>query len=116
MYPEEKDLDYKLKEGQSYQFNCVGRIFIEPEHPYYEAGKEYEFLLIRISEDRNILDEKTYSAWLRDVHGKEWECRIDKPLSVESGISSLKCRVDRIKKARLFLSQTGLHISKAGLQ
>ncbi|MBT4400345.1 MAG: hypothetical protein HN936_18470 [Bacteroidetes bacterium] len=86
------------------KINCTGRIFIEPEHPYYALGDRYDFLLIKITEEKNIWNEPSYTAWVRDLHRKEWACPIDKPDLFQPGMSYLSCRVERIKKAQLLLS------------
>lgn len=100
---------YALKIGRSItcfvdKINCSGQIFLEPQHPYYTPGERYDFLLIRISQETNIWGAKTYTAWVRDLHRFEWPCLIDQPEYLEPGISHLSCRVERIKKAQLFLS------------
>ena len=41
---------------------------------------------------------------MRDLHGLEWSCPIDKAEDIEPGYSYLACRVDRIKKGELILS------------
>jgi len=86
------------------KINCSGQIFLEPEHPYYKPGKRYDFLLIRVTQESNIWDSQTYTAWVRDLHRFEWPCQIDQPEYFEPGISHLSCRIERIKKGQIFLS------------
>lgn len=86
------------------KINCSGQIFLEPEHPYYEPGQRYDFLLVRITQETNIWGAQIFTAWVRDLHRFEWPCQIDQPEYFEPGISHLSCRVERIKKAQIFLS------------
>ena len=48
LLPVEYYTHYNLKTGNSYQckvdkINCLGRVFIEPPHPFYQEGKSYAF-------------------------------------------------------------------------
>ena len=48
LIPEEYYRNYSLETGKEYlckidKINCLGRIFIEPPHPYFEEGKSYAF-------------------------------------------------------------------------
>ena len=49
---------YKLKVGESYlckvdKINCLGQIFIEPPHPFYQENKNYRFTYLRNVEMRH---------------------------------------------------------------
>lgn len=109
LLPEQFYENYHLKIGQAIQcmidkINCSGRIFLEPDHPYYKIGERYDFLVLRLAEQENFLGKTQLIAWVRDLHGLEWSCPIDRAEDIEPGYSYLACRVDRIKKGELILS------------
>jgi len=52
LVPVEYYSSYKLKVGNSYlckvdKINCLGHIFIEPPHPFYQENKNYRFTYLR---------------------------------------------------------------------
>lgn len=109
LLPEQYYENYHLKVGQTIfctidKINCSGKIFLEPDHPYYKIGERYDFLVLRLAEQENFLGRVQLIAWVRDLHGLEWSCPIDKSEDIEPGYSYLACRVDRIKKGELILS------------
>jgi hypothetical protein len=113
LLPEQFYLNYHLKVGQIIfctidKINCSGKIFLEPDHPYYKIGERYDFLVLRITEQENFIGKPQLVAWVRDLHGLEWPCPIDKAEDIEPGYSHLACRVDRIKKGELILSLPAL--------
>jgi hypothetical protein len=101
--------NYHLRIGQTIQctidkINCSGKIFLEPDHPYYKIGERYDFLVLRLASQENFMGRTQLIAWVRDLHGREWSCPIDRSEDIEPGYSYLACRVDRIKKGELILS------------
>ncbi len=101
--------NYHLKVGQTLlctidKINCSGKVFLEPDHPCYKIGERYDFLVLRLAEQENFFGKTQLIAWVRDLHGLEWFCPIDKSEDIEPGYSYLACRVDRIKKGILILS------------
>jgi len=100
---------YNLSVGQTIncsvdKINCSGKIFLEPDHPYYKVGERYNFRVLRITSQENFLGEPLLSAWVKDLHGLEWPCPIDNSVEVTAGSGYLSCRVDRIRKGILKLS------------
>ncbi|MFO7617862.1 MAG: hypothetical protein R6V75_11485 [Bacteroidales bacterium] len=109
LLPEQDYALYNLKVGQSItctvdKINCSGKIFLEPDHPYYKIGERYDFLVLRISEQETFMGASQLIAWVRDLHGLEWPCPVDSIEGIEPGYSHLACRVERIRKAELQLS------------
>jgi len=109
LLPEQFYENYNLKVGQIIpctidKINCSGKIFLEPDHPYYKIGERYDFLVPRLAERENFIGRSQLIAWVRDLHGLEWSCPIDRADDIEPGYSYLACRVDRIKKGELILS------------
>lgn len=101
--------DYDLREGDTIscrldRINCLGRFFFEPIHPFYKSGEAYKFKLkefLRHSDCTNNI----FSAKVIDIFGNEWETK--KFLSETEPspeIDSILCRVEAVKKAKLFLS------------
>jgi len=100
---------YQLHTGQLIRclidkINCSGKIFLEPDHPFYAVGEKYDFPVLRISEPEHFTGKPYCIAWVQDLHGREWPCPVDLPNGIESRLDHLTCRVDRIKKAELILS------------
>lgn len=100
---------YQLQTGQRLRclidkINCSGKIFLEPDHPFYTVGEKYEFPVLRISEPENFIGKPHFIAWVQDLHGREWPCPVDLPEGIESRLDHLTCRVDQIRKAELTLS------------
>jgi len=113
LLPEQDYILYNLKVGQSIsctidKINCSGKIFLEPDHPYYKIGERYDFLVLRISERDDFIGSSQVIAWVRDLHGLEWPCPIDSMEGIEPGYSHLACRVERIRRAELQLSLPAL--------
>jgi hypothetical protein len=85
--------------------NCSGRIFLEPEHPYYKEGEVYEFVIEEIELIRDKLDIPIYEIKVRDVFGEIAFCRMEQKIPVYySKGHVVKCRVERVKKGSLYLS------------
>lgn len=85
--------------------NCSGKIFLEPEHPYYIEGEFYDFIINEIDLKKNNLDDYIIEIKLTDEIGNEAICKIDDD-SYEnySGGQIIRCKVERIKKGKLHLS------------
>ena len=52
LIPTEYYQNYNLKTGEKYlckvdKINCLGRIFIEPPHPFFTEGKSYAFRYLK---------------------------------------------------------------------
>lgn len=79
MLPCELYTDYGIAEGirircRVDKINCTGRIFLEPEHPYYREGGDYHFTFIR---DLPIEDAAGNHLWqleLAGIHGDRHHC------------------------------------------
>lgn len=86
------------------RINCNGRMFLEPMHPFYEEGKVYEFPLLKIGSRESITGDKESFALVKDVFDNEWEIRMFSENLIRTGSEKIKCRLERIKKGKLFLS------------
>lgn len=100
---------YKFKIGQNINckidhINCVGKIFLEPEHPIYKEGNIFEFTINKISKRKNRLNEDIIDIEFIDKISNKAFCKIgdNKIYNFKIG-EKLNCRVELIKKATLFL-------------
>lgn len=104
-------LNYKLKPGQTIncridKINCTGKIFIEPEHPYYKLGEIYEFPLVRIEKKNNLADSNEIFVVFTDVFKNEIKMLSNELTGKFNKNDLYKFRVKKIKKGRLFISST----------
>ena len=104
-------LQYNLEIGKSYlckvdKINCLGRIFIEPPHPFYKENENYLFEFVKKIEKRHnsgniynyylLKGENTYDAYL-DAENFELADNL------KSGNNFFQ--VKKISKGKVFLFQ-----------
>jgi hypothetical protein len=100
---------YGFEPGQTIQcrvdkINCDGRMFLEPLHPYYREGQVYEFEVLNSGVRINIIDEQEFFIKVKDVCGLTWSVKVYSPKYIEENLVKINCRLERIKKGKLFLS------------
>lgn len=100
---------YGFESGQTIEcrvdkINCNGRMFLEPVHPHYREGQIYEFEVLNSGVLINILDEQEYFIRVKDVCGLTWTVKVHSAKNIEENSSKISCRLERIKKGKLFLS------------
>ena len=106
-----KKFNFQL--GQTIQcridkINCSGKIYLEPEHPFYKLGHNYEFPFQSIEDYNDNVGNLHQFAIFTDVFNNEIKMPVDVlPEKIVSGVS-LKFVVSRIKKGRVYLSSNGL--------
>jgi hypothetical protein len=88
------------------KINCIGRVFLEPRHPYYCEGEIYNFDVVRIEKTSEISQNNIYNVVVRDVLGYEWLVVSINEYLVDKQQVSINCLVQRIKKGRLYLMLT----------
>ncbi|MCX6256341.1 MAG: hypothetical protein NTW49_00325 [Bacteroidia bacterium] len=99
--------DYHFFPGQFVQcridkINCSGKIFIEPQNPYYESGNRYLFPVKASSSLVNSFGDKENLLIVSDKMGND--------ISVSSDYEQLNppkeliCTIERIKRGRLYLN------------
>ncbi len=79
------------------KINCKGKVFLEPEHPYYREGNEYEF---RLLEQQNKPDQNGKLLIVGDEFGLRHEVFVPGDCEISA---SMVFRIDKIKKGCLFL-------------
>lgn len=108
LMPKKYYVRYGFVSGQTVRcridkINCTGRIFLEPEHPFYREGALYPFEVISrgvyVSRDR-----KTEQVFIvKDVLGNLWKVKGGRDNKWDQTPEKLVCLVKRIKKGKLFL-------------
>ncbi len=86
------------------KINCKGQIFLDPEHPKYKIGESYDFKFVRHS---ILLSKKQKQQKVIIVQNAEnEECTLfaeNWQMTENYQPETLRCKVVRIKKGRLFL-------------
>lgn len=85
------------------KINCSGKIYLEPENPFYKEGEIYDFEFIKIIDQVNSVGENENAAIVKDKFGIETTCSLPGNFA-NYNQKSLRCKVLRIKKGQLFLS------------
>jgi hypothetical protein len=111
---------YGFEPGQTIEcrvdkINCNGRMFLEPLHPHYTEGLVYEFDVLNSGVRINILDEQEYFITVKDVCGLKWTVKVYSAKNIENKNSRISCRLERIKKGKLFLALASDKPIHAGL-
>lgn len=96
--------DYGISPNQTIickvdKINCSGKIYLEPNHPVYQEGNIYSFPIAHSVKIDSLQSELASVVTVIDVFQHQWSLS----MSLSSADSCL-CRVDRIKKGQLFLS------------
>ena len=111
---------YGFEPGQTIEcrvdkINCDGRMFLEPLHPHYREGQVYEFDVLNSGVRINILDEQEFFITVKDVCGLNWPVKVYSKKFVKENSSVISCRLERIKKGKLFLTLASDKPIHAGL-
>ncbi|MCK4678129.1 MAG: hypothetical protein KAT48_08370 [Bacteroidales bacterium] len=99
------------------KINCDGKIFLEPKHPHYEPGAIYEFEFTGWIDKLNQKGDKTLFALVKDKFGNLAHIVLG---SEQSGPfhtpDVIQCKVNRLKKGKLYLSDPNIDIEGMGLE
>jgi hypothetical protein len=80
------------------KINCTGRVYLEPEHPYYSRGCTYEFRLLSTQKYEKRRKSKLILA---DIFNAEIDVDCpDEFVRSILGLSIVECKVVRILKGR----------------
>ncbi len=86
------------------KINCNGRVFLEPEHPFYKENENYEFDVVEAGIRKNILDEDEVYFIVKDKLNKSRTVVCSGGFDLKNFDSDkILCQVERIKKGMLFL-------------
>jgi len=100
-------VNYKIMPGQKVKcridkINCSGKIFLEPEHPCYKENAVYDFPVKGIEEISNSEGKYEKMLVVEDCWKNKVCIHIDGTDHAFDDI--IQCRVDRIKKGKLYLT------------
>jgi hypothetical protein len=96
------------------KINCSGKIYIEPLHPYYKLGKEYDFAVKRIPEsDKN--DNRRLVVF-EDIFGNETMLSLVLFSGEIQPGKAVRLKVTRIRNGKVFLSEPEFDIENSGLK
>lgn len=105
---------YQFAHGQTImcrvdKINCNGRMFLEPENPWYTQGLEYDFDVVCSGIRNNIAGVIEHYYLVNDASKKKW--RVNKPAKIGylPFPEKVSCLVKRIKKGQLFLALAGVN-------
>lgn len=105
LMPSQYYLLYGFQQGQTIhcrvdKINCNGKMFLEPMHPVYREGSVYEFVVVESGQRTNLLGKNEYFCLVKDALGVIREVRTP---FVRDLPGSIRCRIMKIKKGRLYL-------------
>lgn len=114
-------LDYGLKPGNFIscrvdKINCTGKIYLEPEHPYYKPGKTYEFSFEHFESLIKTTGEHQQMAVFKDEFAKQVSIPLDDLNSIPIKGQKFNFVITRIKKGQLFISTPGSINDYTGLK
>jgi hypothetical protein len=98
--------EYGIEVGQSIickvdKINCTGRVYLEPNHPYYSEGQIYNFTFCAI---RRKIRTKKLLLFVADVFNNEISVDCPKELVIENiennKLDKVRCRILRIRKGK----------------
>lgn len=118
LIPEVYYRHYGIKPGDMIRcrldrINCLGRFFFEPDHPFYELYKTYQFTIKEFNKSGKN-DPYNYTVIVEDVFGYEWETKpVQSTTIIPSDMRSVYCCVKALKKARLSLELSDSRIKRS---
>lgn len=86
------------------KINCTGKIFIEPEHPFYKLGSSYTFTFDRFVEKESHYGGRERLAVLKNGYAEDIYLpsdELDRPLNPGDLLEAV---VERIKKGKVFIT------------
>lgn len=109
LLPADQYENHDLKPGRSIlcridKINCDGKIFIEPEHPWYKVGKIYNFEFIRYERRINHVGEPEDVAIVKDIIGNELVAPVNEPGGKWKKSFPVPCKVIAIRKGKVHLA------------
>lgn len=94
---------YDIKPGQEIscivdKINCTGRVYLEPDHPYYSKGCDYKFELnsVQVNDHRKKTRLITTDIFENKI---EVDCPEELVLPI-TGSGQIVCTVVRVRKGR----------------
>lgn len=76
------------------KINCTGRIYLEPEHPHYQSGKEYSFTV-----QSSDLDNQVPKLFVNDIFENCIEIELKNSIEFDRNHKKqVQCLVKKVKK------------------
>ncbi len=86
------------------KINCNGRIYLEPQHPYYQNGRNYEIEFLDVMEIENSKKKKLFILHVNDSYHSTAFLQNVRQSHYKDFISrKVIAKVEYVKKARLYL-------------
>ncbi len=102
--------DYNFEENSEMlcfvdKINCRGQIFIEPDHPFYKRESIHEFEYQKKTSLVTKQGKKIEVIVVKDKLGRDCTILPNNifQMSDEYSPEKIKCKVERVKKSRLYL-------------
>lgn len=86
------------------KINCTGKIYIEPEHPYYKLGESYEFRFSRYKSMKSPGGQLEQLAVLKNGLNEDIYLAADEIEQLLNPGDHLTAIVERIKKGRVYIT------------
>lgn len=101
--------EYKLTERSEIvckvdKINCSGKVFLEPQHPYYKEGEYYPFIFIELVIPEKSSQPGSNTFLVRDSYGNTITAPQNLLKCIPQKGTELQLKVERISKGRLHFS------------
>lgn len=91
------------------KINCSGKVFLEPEHPVYREGENYDFKVISAKEQQDGPER----IFVTDIFGNELLVPPGLALHCNEHTEILNLKIERISKGKIYF-QSGAENENAG--
>jgi hypothetical protein len=91
------------------RINCNGRMFLEPMHPHYREGEIYDFAITGKFIKTGLTGDTEFYVRVFDILQNEWDVRFFEENIIQQNTKTLRCKLERIKKGKLYLSLSSDH-------
>ena len=81
------------------KINCTGRIFLEPNHPFYKEGESYEFTIENICKTGDLFTVQVKDIFENSIEVPVYGTKSDSIMDKKKVV----CRVQSIKKGKIIL-------------
>jgi len=86
------------------KINCTGKIYIEPEHPFYKLGKTYHFIFDHYKEVENSTGKTEQLAVLKNGYSEDIYLAADEiERPIKKG-NKVKAVVEKLKKGKVYIA------------
>jgi len=90
------------------KINCNGKIYLEPENPWYRENESYHFSVVGYGKRVNITGLPEVYYIVQDLANRNWTVKMHGELFPAKLPQSVFCQVVRIKKGKMYLRLHGM--------